>query len=181
MSTVYEKLAENFARWEMRGRGVMIFPEPVSPRPSFTPFPGHRLPVAPQPDSGRRPTFLSRLTDRVTHAIRPPTGRALAVVEHEPEEPQPDWLGKEVPDLVELALLLPLDFTAGPEAMAHFLSSVSLASHPLTLEFIGTQGRVALATLRAPGGCGHFGGANGRAFSSSSPKRRRKRADVQGD
>lgn len=144
MSTVYEKLAANFARWEMRGRGGMTFPEPVSPRPPFVPFPGHRLPIAPQADSGRRATFLSRLTEKVTQAIRPPAGTALAVIEKEPEEPQPDWLGKEEPDLMEFTLLLPEDFTASPEAMAHFLSSVSLASYPLTLELIGAGRKVAL-------------------------------------
>ena len=144
MSTVYEKLAANFARWEMRGRGGMTFPEPVSPRPPFVPFPGHRLPIAPQPDSGRRATFLSRLTEKVTQAIRPPTGTALAVIEKEPEEPQPDWLGKEEPDLMEFTLLLPEDFTASPEAMAHFLSTVSLASCPITLELVGTGRKVAL-------------------------------------
>ncbi len=144
MSTVYEKLAENFARWEIRGRGILTYPEPVSPRPPFVPFPGHRLPVTPQPDTGRRSTFFSRLADRVTQAIRPPAGRELAVIPAEPEEPEPDWLGKEIPDLVELSLLLPQDFTAGPEAMAHFLSGISLTAHPLTLELIGTQGRVHL-------------------------------------
>ncbi len=144
MSTVYEKLAANFARWEMRGRGGMTFPEPVSPRPPFVPFPGHRLPVAPQQDTGRRATFLSRLTEKVTQAIRPPVGNALAVIEEESEEPEPDWLGNEVPDLMEFTLLLPEDFTASPEAMAHFLSNVSLASRPLTLELVGTGRKVAL-------------------------------------
>jgi hypothetical protein len=142
MSTVYEKLAENFARWEMRGRGVLTYAEPVSPRPPFLPFPGHRVPVPPQPDTGLRATFLSRLADRVTQAIRPPTGREIILKPHEIEEPEPDWLGWDEPDLVEISLLLPSDFTASPEAMAHFLSSISLTSQPVALECLGVQGRV---------------------------------------
>ncbi len=142
MSTVQEKLAENFRRWASRGCGKLTFPEPVSPRPPFVPFPGHRLAVARQPDTGRRATFLSRLTDRVTQAIGPPTGREIALIENEVDEPDPDWLGWDEPELVELSLLLPPDFTASQEAMAHFLCSISLASQPVTLECLGTQGRV---------------------------------------
>jgi hypothetical protein len=144
MSTVYERLTENFLRWEMRGRGTLTFAEPVSPEPPFAPFPGHRLQMASQPDSGRRSTFLSRLADKVTQAIRPPSSTSLALTASEPKEPEPNWLGDEHGDLLELRLLLPQDFTASPEAVAHFLSSVSLAAHPLTLEMIGNAGQVTL-------------------------------------
>src|SRR5688500_5825121 len=144
MSTVFEKLVANLSRWEVRGRGVLTFPEPVSPEPPFVPFPGHRLPAPLQADTGRRPTFFSRLADNMAGTLRPPATGALAVAIKEPEEPEPHWLGKEEPSLVELRLLLPQDMTVSPEAMSHFLSNVSLASHPLTLEFIGTAGQVSL-------------------------------------
>jgi len=141
MSSLYEKLAENFLRWTERGSGRPAFPKPVLPAPPFVPFPGHRLPVAPVPDDGVRHNFFSRLTQRARHGLQPPP----AVKAPEPsKEPEPYWLGNEDADLVELTLLLPQDMTVDPRQMTHFLVSVSRVSHPLTLELIGTPGRIAL-------------------------------------
>jgi hypothetical protein len=138
MSGLYQKLAENFLHWADRGTGRRTFSDPVLPSPPFVPFPGHRLPVAAKLDDGHRPSFFSRLTQRTKHALQPaPVVRSP----ESPREPDPHWLGKEDFSLVELRLLLPPELTVSAERMTHFLSSVSQASHPVTLELVGAQGQ----------------------------------------
>lgn len=142
MSNLYEKLTENFFRWTERGSGRPTFSAPVRLSPPFLPFPGHRVPVRGPRDDGVKHNFFSRLTQFAKHALQPPPA---AKVPEQAKEPEPHWLGKEVPDLVELTLLLPPDFTASPEAMAQFLFSVSHASCPLTLELTGTGAQITLS------------------------------------
>ena len=58
MSRLDEQLSAEFHRWEKRGRGWQVFPEPVAPEPPFVPFHGHFLPTAPAIDDGAKPTFF---------------------------------------------------------------------------------------------------------------------------
>jgi Type IV secretion-system coupling protein DNA-binding domain/TraM recognition site of TraD and TraG len=129
----YEQLTENVFRWEKRGRGGLLFPEPVGLEPPFVPFPGHRVTFDGPEDDGTRHTFLSRITDRVFKTLQgAPAARTIT----EPAEPDPDWLGEEVAPQ-ELRLLLPKDMTVSVEGMKLFLSAVSLAHSPLVVEMIG--------------------------------------------
>src|ERR1035437_9939795 len=45
MSRLDEQLTEQFHRWELRGRGWQVFPEPVEPEPPFVPFTGYYVPA----------------------------------------------------------------------------------------------------------------------------------------
>lgn len=139
MSPLHEKLAKNFLGWAARGSGSRTFQAPVLPTPPFIPFPGHRLPSPPKPDDGRRPSFFSRLTELAKHSLQPPPRAKLP----EPvKEPEPHWLGEAGAPPVEIRLLLPDDMKVRPETMGQFLSNVSLAAHPLTIELIGNTGQV---------------------------------------
>ena len=142
MSTVFEKLAANFSRWESLGRGSMTFEEAVAPEPPFVPFPGHRLtaPPATPYDQGLRPTFLSKWVDKLSDTLHPSPSQALVLSEDSDTDdvPCPTWLRDEDLPVHELRILLPPDQSVSAEAMEHFLSAVSLAASPLTLELIGT-------------------------------------------
>src|ERR1035437_5447989 len=114
MSSVHEQLTEQFRKWELRGRGWQVFPEPVYPEPTFVPFHGHYLPDTPVVDDGRRPTFLISFVRKFSQKLS--TEQAAPPVIAEPEEePEPVPLSRE--PLVELQTSLPAKLDIGPEAV----------------------------------------------------------------
>ena len=137
MPSVHELLSAQFYEWESRGRGITIFPEPVSPEPPFEPFPGHFLNDAPVIDDGVRPTFLSTLFRKLSRPA-PPAPPPM----EEKEEPEAQVLVRD--PVVEIQVSLPAGFDAPRESFAHFLSSISLCRFPIAFEIIGTPGRIAV-------------------------------------
>jgi hypothetical protein len=139
MSQLDEQLSAQFHRWEQRGRGWQVFPEPVYPEPPFAPFDGHYLPATPPIDDGARPTFLSSLVQKLsrklsTEAVTPPTIP-------EPEaEPEPTPLIRE--SLVELQASLPDKLDISKEAFEQFLLNLSLCNEPIAFELLGTHKKV---------------------------------------
>lgn len=141
MKPVHELLRENFERWEIRGRGVLTFPERVSPRPPFAPFPGHRLKGFQSGDDGVRHTAVSGLFARFGAMIRgeedarPPLSNPAS--DEPADEIQPDGCG-EGNEVAELRLRLPQGMAVTREAMSPFFTSMELAEQPLVFEVIGT-------------------------------------------
>src|ERR1039458_6285365 len=88
MSRLDEQLTEQFHRWELRGRGWQVFPEPVEPEPPFVPFHGHFLPATRPVDDGASPTFLCSLVQRLSQKLSTESPPALVEPEQE-EEPEP--------------------------------------------------------------------------------------------
>ena len=43
MGRINELISAEFARWEQRGRGWRVWPEPVQPEPAFEEFTGYQL------------------------------------------------------------------------------------------------------------------------------------------
>src|ERR1035438_5436276 len=118
MPSVHDQLTEQFRKWELRGRGWQIFPEPVSPEPPFVPFHGHYLPDTPVVDDGRRPTLLSSFVRKLSQKISTEQPTPPVIPEPEGElEPQPFFRES----LVELETSLPAKLDIGPEAFAQFL------------------------------------------------------------
>jgi hypothetical protein len=139
MSRIEEQLTEQFRKWEMRGRGWQVFPEPVSPEPPFVPFYGHYLPDTPVVDDGRKPTLLSSFVRKLSQSLS--TDRPIPPVIPEPEEePEPEPLIRD--SLVELETSLPAKLDIGAEALAQFLRNLALCREPIAFELIGTAGRV---------------------------------------
>src|ERR1035437_6107630 len=139
MSRIEEQLTEQFRKWEMRGRGWQVFPEPVSPEPPFVPFYGHYLPDTPVVDDGRKPTLLSAFVRKLSQSLS--TDRPIPPVIPEPEEePEPEPLIRD--SLVELETSLPAKLDIGAEALAQFLRNLALCREPIAFELIGTAGRV---------------------------------------
>lgn len=137
----YEAIADQFRRWEVRGRGVQLFQWPVKLEPSFVPFPGHTLPLPATADEGTRSSFLSRLTDGAWKALHSParsTGPPPIPIEPF-TEPEPDWHREDLEeeDPSEFAVSFPADSTIWPEKMAQFLSGLSSLHWPLAFEILG--------------------------------------------
>jgi hypothetical protein len=127
MGPIDERLSARFRRWEMRTRGWAVFSRPVAPEPPFAPFGGGDPPLPPDFDDGRKPGIFSRLIGR----------RASAPVPEPPDdEPEPATLERAEP--VELPLFLPPSFTAKPDALAQFFSSLSICAEPVSFEVLGT-------------------------------------------
>ena len=137
----YEEIAHQFRRWEVRGRGVQLFPWPVKLEPTFVPFPGHLLPIPPTAGDGSRPTFLSRLTDGAWRALQSPAkpGGTPATPIEPFTEPEPEWhqIDPEEEAPSEFAVSFPAETTIWPERMAQFLSGLSWLRSPLAFEILG--------------------------------------------
>jgi hypothetical protein len=139
MPTVHEQLSEQFHRWELRGRGWQVFPEPINPEPPFRPFYGHYLPDAPVVDDGRKPTFLSSFVEKLSRKLStvPPELPAQPTKE---EEPEPEPLCRD--PLVELQTSLPAKLDISKETFEQFLLNLSLCREPIAFELIGVPDRV---------------------------------------
>jgi len=136
MLTAHGQFAEQFRRWELRGRGWQVFDEPVHPEPPFVPFTHHHLLETPAIDNGRRPTFLSSLYRKLTSPPPEPPP-----VEPEPEEePEPQSLVRE--KIVEFQASLPDKLDIHKEAFEQFLLSLSFCREPIAFELIGTHKKV---------------------------------------
>lgn len=140
MATIDDKLSEQFYRWEVRGRGWQVFPEPVHPEPPFVPFYGHFLPEAPPADDGRRPTFLSSLVEKLSGKLRTEPAAEPSIPEPE-EEPEPTPLIRE--PLLELQVSLPAKLDISKEAFEQFLLNLSFCREPIAFELLGTHKKVA--------------------------------------
>lgn len=134
MAWVDEQLSAQFHKWEQRGRGWRVWPEPVIPEPPFQVFPGHYLPAAPIADDGRRPTALSSFVQRLARTMKPePPPPPLEPVQEDESEAESLARG----DLVELQASLPPKLNASPEAFAHFLGSLAYLREPVGFELLG--------------------------------------------
>ena len=138
MPSVHEQLTEQFRQWEIRGRGWLVFPEPVYPEPPFVPFHGHYLPDTPVVDDGRRPSFLGSLMRKLSQTS---TAQPVPPVIAEPEEePGPVLLSRG--PLTELQTSLPAKLDIGPEAFGQFLRNLALCREPIAFELLGLRNRV---------------------------------------
>ena len=139
MPSVHEQLTEQFRKWELRGRGWKVFPEPVSPEPPFIPFPGHYLPEAPVVDDGHRPTFLSSFVQKLSRKLATEAAPPPVIPESE-EEPEPKPLTRD--SLVEFQASLPSKLDISKEAFEQFLLNLSLCREPIAFELLGIHKRV---------------------------------------
>ncbi len=136
MSSIEEKLSEQFYDWEQRGRGWQIWDAPVSLEPPFRPFYDHSFPREKHADDGRRPTFLSSFISKLSNKLA--DGKEPEpVVEKEEEEFEPDL--QERGSMVELFASLPASTQISREVFEQFLSSLTNCREPIAFELIGTH------------------------------------------
>jgi hypothetical protein len=136
MPSVHEQLAEQFYKWETRGRGWQVYGEPVYPEPPFVPFQGHFLPETPVVDDGRRPTMLSSLYRRLTS----PRPEPPPVIPEPEEEPEPTPLIRE--PLTEYQVALPADLDVAKDSFEQFFHNIALCQEPVAFELLGIHKRV---------------------------------------
>ncbi|MDR3548570.1 MAG: type IV secretion system DNA-binding domain-containing protein [Candidatus Pacebacteria bacterium] len=138
MPSAHEHFSAQFEKWEMRGRGWRLFPQPISPEPPFVPFRFRPMAETPAIDDGRRPTFLSSLARKWA---RPAPAPPPLPIEPEEEEPEPTPLSRE--SLVEFQASLPDKLDVSQEAFEQFLLNLSLCREPIAFELIGSYKKVA--------------------------------------
>ena len=135
MLTAHEHFSNQFQKWEIRGRGWQVFPEPVSPEPPFVTFKRSSMVETPAVDDGRRPTLLSSLFKKLTTQPLPPPAEA------EPEEkPEPVSLVRD--SLVELQVALPADLDIARDSFDQLFRNLALCREPVAFELVGSHGRV---------------------------------------
>lgn len=135
-STAADLLTEQFYRWEVRGRGWMVWDEPVDLEPPFRPFEGHYLPRVVQ-DDGVLETGLSRFAKEFLgrFGAAPETASAPS---DEIDEPSPEYV-EELAELVELQVSLPREYKAEHEVFEQCLLNLHYCQWPLAFEVVGTQ------------------------------------------
>ena len=139
MGKLDDILTEQFSRWEQRGRGWQVFPQPVAPEPAFLPFTGYRLPAAsPGEDDGRKPTRIASFLERLQQRVNPQPPPVPP--EPEPEEPEPTRLERE--PLVELQTVLPAGLDISSAEFAAFLGQLTVCREPIAFELVGTAERI---------------------------------------
>ncbi|MBX7208673.1 MAG: type IV secretion system DNA-binding domain-containing protein [Verrucomicrobiaceae bacterium] len=131
MGWLDDQISDQFWTWEALGRGVLTFPEPVSPSPPFVPFTGYRLPQT--QDDGRRPGLLERMS-KAFRSEPPP------LPEVEDEEPEPNWRGEK--EFCETLVLLPESFKADSEVFGRMLANMQGCCDAMAFEIVGAPGRV---------------------------------------
>lgn len=134
MSRVDELVSEEFAKWEQRGRGWKVWPQPVRPEPPFEEFTGYRLAQSQlEVDDGRRPGLLASLFDSLERRLNPkPPAQPEAVPEPEPN-------ASEEPLTAEFLASLPASLDASAEAMSAFLGSADTCAEPIGFELVGNH------------------------------------------
>jgi hypothetical protein len=137
MPSAHEHFSEQFKKWEIRGRGWQVFPQPIFPEPPFVPFRFRAMTETPAVDDGRRPTFLSNLARKLA---RPTPEPPPSPIEPEEEEPGPTPLVRD--SQVEFQASLPDKLDVPKEAFEQFLLNLSLCREPIAFEMLGTHKKV---------------------------------------
>ncbi|MGD0596843.1 MAG: type IV secretion system DNA-binding domain-containing protein [Sedimentisphaerales bacterium] len=134
-STLCERLTANFYRWEKRGRGWQLWPEPVEIEPVYEPF-MHRYPGYPSSyDDGRRPTVFSSLIERIRNSLFGSKQKELEPVTE--EEIQPELFQDSSP-LKYLTISMSLKDKVDYDCTEQFLMSLGGCIFPVSFEIIGT-------------------------------------------
>jgi hypothetical protein len=136
MGSLDERISEQFAAWEQRGRGWQVWPEPVLPEPPFQEFKGYSLAPTEVVDDGRKSGLLASLFDSFKASSKPP------VIVEEQEEPEPAL--SEHPLTTEFVAALPAKMTVSDETWRAFLDALHVCTGPIAFELFGKGDRISL-------------------------------------
>lgn len=132
----WERRTLAFYEWEIRGRGWLIFDEPVDLEPPFRPFAHSRQLPAPAIDDGRAPTAVSAAIESVASFFKPPEPKEPEIDLSIFEEPDPVYVDQDE-EIIELVVSLPEGLTISKDVMEGLLLSVGTLDHPLSFEVVG--------------------------------------------
>lgn len=145
-----ESLTRQFYDWERRGRGWSVYNFPVELEPPLRPFylfdpaPGRIV------DDGRKPTFFSKLLEGfngkspANENNRQSNSQLAAYQERIAAMDDPVVCSYYDEDFTELQLVLPKDLRINKPIAEQLLLSLSYASHPVSLEIIGTSRQIVI-------------------------------------
>ena len=139
--SLQERLTRQFYEWELWGRGWRVWSEPVGLEPPFHPFFGHFVSAeATQPtDDGRKPTWLSSLSDRLLAWTGGQNAAQSATPESSEEtEDREPYLFTDDGPATELQVVLPPDTKVSKDAAEQFLLGLGHVSRPLAFEIVAT-------------------------------------------
>ena len=140
MGRIDELVSAQFAKWEQRGRGWHVWPQPTTPEPPFRSFDGFRPPpFQPGSDDGRKPSWIASLFDGIERQLnsRPPP-----LPEPESEEPEPTVLERS--PLTEFRAVLPAKLDLKADMLRGFLDQVAICAEPLAFELVGQSESISL-------------------------------------
>ena len=138
MGSVDERISQQFAEWERRGRGWQVWPEPVRPEPPFQKFTGYNLAPAQVIDDGRKPGFFASFLDSLHQQVTPKP----PIIVQEAEEPEPERC--EHPLAAEFVASLPSKLSVSEDAWRAFLDATHNCTGPLAFELFGKENVVSL-------------------------------------
>jgi len=147
-ATLEEQLALQFYSWEYRGRGWMVYGDPVDLEPPFRPF-FWVLPQRRVVDDGRHHTFLSRMVEKISGGGKDsvPTQDPMAELL---EEPDPEFI-EVPPSRGTLQIRIPNDLRVSSEVSARFMATLRYLEHPVSFEILASEERVSVQMNTGPG------------------------------
>jgi len=146
-----EQITESFYAWELRGRGWQTADYAVALEPPFRPcrllpqFARHALlPL----DDGKRPTLLSSFVDRARDLLVGSEASAtVEIPEFEEEAPHPAC-ERDAP--TTLRIQVARDYASNSDVAMRLLGALSASLQPVSVEFCGYAGSVAMQIACAP-------------------------------
>lgn len=134
MGRIDELVSAEFARWEQRGRGWRVWPEPVRPEPAFEEFTGYRLAQAQlEMDDGRKPGLLASLFDSLEKKVNPrPPPLPQEIVAPEPA-------ASLEPLTSEFVASLPASLDVPEDALRAFVDSLHVCAEPTGFEILANR------------------------------------------
>ena len=106
----WERLSQAFYEWEIRGRGWLVFPEPVDLEPPFRPFAHIRQLPGPVVDDGRKHSIFSAVGEGIASLFRPSEPKQPEIDLSIFDEPDPVYVDQDE-EIIEFVVSLPKDLT----------------------------------------------------------------------
>jgi hypothetical protein len=145
-SSLIEQLTENFYDWEQRGRGWNLWSYPIDPEPPFVPFYYHATPMLAPIDDGRKPTFLSSLTEKIKNKFNGSANNNNNVSLDSTQEdydisPLPF---EDIDEIKEIKIVLPQNYKVIAEYVEQCLLNITMQSSIISFEIIGQHDTITI-------------------------------------
>ena len=142
--TQIERLTTQFYDWERRGRGWYLFETPIHLEPAYVPFFFHDKLSTGYVDDGKRPTWVSRISDFLRGSAK------------QTSQPNPFALDYSTVDAYEypidetlsaFTIVLPKEGNISLPESEHFLLMLSNCKYVISFEIIGTVDSISIQFL----------------------------------
>ncbi|MHB8581255.1 MAG: type IV secretory system conjugative DNA transfer family protein [Ignavibacteriaceae bacterium] len=144
--TLVEQLTTRFYEWEQRGRGWSLWDFPVDLEPPFVPFYYHAKPILAPIDDGRKPTFLSSLTEKIKKKFYHTANNNNNVsLDWTQEDNVISPLSLEnIGEIREIKIILPQNYKAIAEYVEQCLLNITMQSSIIGFEILGQHDKITI-------------------------------------